>query len=108
MPDEPGFAEAAQSSGLEPPRFTTAQVGLSARPNEENQAPKLNVVLIKAWMDKEGWINETLAQKLKVSERAVSSIRNNGEYHGTDAVTKLANLMGIDPADLYLPPEPPA
>lgn len=108
VPDEPGFAEAAQSSGLEPPRFTTAQVGLSARPNEENQAPKLNVVLIKAWMDKEGWINETLAQKLKVSERAVSSIRNNGEYHGTDAVTKLANLMGIDPADLYLPPEPPA
>jgi hypothetical protein len=67
--------------------------------------PMLNVEFIKAWMNEEGWTNETLAQELKISERAVSSLRNNGEYHGLDAVTKLANLMGRDPADLYVTPE---
>ena len=56
-------------------------------------------------MNEEGWNNETLAQKLDISERAISSIRNNGEYHGLDAVTKLANLMGRDPGDLYVTPE---
>lgn len=38
-------------------------------------------------------------------ERAVSSIRNNGNHHGADALIKLVNLMGRDPEDLYLPPE---
>jgi transcriptional regulator with XRE-family HTH domain len=56
-------------------------------------------------MEEEGFTNETLAQKLKISERAVSSIRNNGDYHGFEAITKLANQMGRDPEDLYLPPE---
>jgi hypothetical protein len=67
--------------------------------------PVLNVEFIKTWMNDEGWTNETLAQELNISERALSSLRNNGEYHGKDAVTKLANLMGRDVADLYLPPE---
>jgi hypothetical protein len=30
-------------------------------------------------------------------------MRNNGEYHGSDAVTKLANLMEMDIAELYEP-----
>jgi hypothetical protein len=67
--------------------------------------PVLNVGLIKAWMNDEGWTNEALARELKISERALSSLRNNGDYHGIDAVTKLANLMRRDRADLYLPPE---
>jgi plasmid maintenance system antidote protein VapI len=58
--------------------------------------------MISAWMDKEGWINKTLAQKLHLSERAISSLRNNGSYHGLDAITRLANLMGRNPEDLYL------
>ncbi len=70
---------------------------------EEKSVPKLNGALIKAWMDKEGWENKTLAKELHITERVVSSMRNNGRYHGTDAVTKLANLMGRDPLDLYLP-----
>jgi hypothetical protein len=70
-----------------------------------DKLPMLNVNLIRNWMNDEGFTNETLAKKLKVSPRAISSIRNNRNYHGTDAVTKLANLMGRDPEDLYLPPE---
>jgi len=30
-------------------------------------------------------------------------MRNNGEYHGAEAVAKLANLMVRDIVDLYLP-----
>jgi hypothetical protein len=41
-----------------------------------------------------------LAGLLKVSIRA--SLRNNGPYHGADAVTKLANFMGVDVEQLYL------
>jgi DNA-binding Xre family transcriptional regulator len=63
----------------------------------------LNVARIGAWMKDEGWTNEELAERLNISERTVSSIRNNGKYHGSDAVNKLANLMGCDPIDLYLP-----
>jgi hypothetical protein len=69
------------------------------------KSPLLNVKIIVDWMEEEGFTNETLAQKLKISERAVSSIRNNGDYHGFEAITKLANQMGRDPEDLYLPPE---
>jgi hypothetical protein len=74
-----------------------------AVPGGEKKGPKLNVALIKAWMDEEGWMNESLAQQLKISERAISSMRNNGEYHGAEAVAKLANLMARDIVDLYLP-----
>ena len=63
----------------------------------------LNVNLIKTWMDDEGWNNDLLAARLNISERTISSLRNNGRYHGAEAVTKLANLMGRDPGDLYLP-----
>jgi hypothetical protein len=66
-------------------------------------APKLNVELITKWMDEEGYINDTLASRLQISTRAVSSLRNNGNYHGSDAVTKLANLMERAVEDLYLP-----
>jgi hypothetical protein len=70
-----------------------------------DKLPLLNVNLIMNWMNEEGFTNETLAKKLNVSPRAISSIRNNGNYHGVGAVTKLANLMGRDPEELYLPPE---
>jgi hypothetical protein len=64
--------------------------------------PKLNVELIGKWMDEEGYVNDTLATSLQVSARTVSSIRNNGKYHGRDAVTKLANVMERDVEELYL------
>jgi hypothetical protein len=90
------------------PKSTPAQLPAQdarpgAPPGGEAKEPKLRVTLIKDWMDDEGWTNKTLAQRLKISERAVSSIRNNGEYHGSEAVTKLANLMGKDPLELYEP-----
>lgn len=72
-------------------------------PIGQKNGPQLNAALIKAWMDDDGWTNETLAQRLKISDRAISSMRNNGEYHGSEAVAKLANLMDRDAADLYLP-----
>jgi hypothetical protein len=68
--------------------------GMDAVDPKREEPPPLNVSLIEAWIEAEGWINKTLAQKLKISERAVSSIRNNGSYHGAEAVTKLANLIG--------------
>ena len=81
----------------------------SADPNPQlaanDTAPSgaiLNVSFIGTWMAQEGWTNKTLAEKLLTSERTVSSLRNNGNYHGVDAVTKLANLMNCDPEDLYL------
>jgi len=54
-------------------------------------------------MDDEGYDKEELADLLKISVRTVSSLRNNGNYHGDDAVTKLANRMKRDVEDLYLP-----
>ena len=53
--------------------------------------PLLNVSLIEAWMEHEAWINKTLAQKLHISERAVSSIRNNGNYHGAESSSGLVS-----------------
>lgn len=66
------------------------------------EGPKLNVELITKWMEDEGYDNKELASALKITERAVSSMRNNGNYHGGDAVTKLANLMKREVEDLYL------
>lgn len=63
---------------------------------------KLNVVLINKWIDDELYSNEELAALLNVSIRTVSSIRNDGNYHGSDAVIKLANKMGREPDELYL------
>jgi hypothetical protein len=53
-------------------------------------------------MEDEGYTNETLVSLLSITTRVVSSMRNNGKYHGGDAVTKLANRMNLDPLDLYL------
>jgi hypothetical protein len=71
-------------------------------PGRLRDTARLNIKLIRQWIDKEGYDNEGLANSLHISPRAVSSLRNNGGYHGDDAVTKLANLMGLDVEDLYL------
>lgn len=106
----PGAEQAAASAsernqGIAPSSDSTANDPDQPTGDGTKHLPMLNVEFIKAWMNEEGWTNETLAQKLDISERAISSIRNNGEYHGLDAVTKLANLMGRDPGDLYVTPE---
>jgi hypothetical protein len=75
----------------------------NASPRAEKKALRLNVELIKAWINEESWTNATLAEELNISERVVSSLRNNGAYHGVEAVTKLANLMKREPDELYLP-----
>jgi hypothetical protein len=64
-------------------------------------SPKLDSSRINKWIDDQGYDNETLAQQLKASRRATSSMRNNGKHHGRKLVTKLANLMDCDPEDLY-------
>jgi hypothetical protein len=69
----------------------------------EDEARKLNIGLINKWMKDEGHSNGDLADILRVSVRTVSSLRNNGDYHGQEAVTKLANRMDRDVEDLYLP-----
>jgi hypothetical protein len=74
------------------------KIGSRLRPN----ASRLNIKLIRQWIDEEGYDNEGLADALHISRRAVSSLRNDGGYHGDDAVTKLANLMGRNVEDLYL------
>jgi hypothetical protein len=71
--------------------------------SESEPVPTLCTDIILAWMNDDGYTNRTLAAKLGVSERVISSMRNNGKYHGRDAVTKLANLMDRDPSDLFLP-----
>ena len=67
-----------------------------------SEVPKLNVALIAKWMEDEGYDNKELAIALKISVRTVSSLRNDGDYHGDGAVTKLANLMKREVEDLYL------
>jgi hypothetical protein len=96
------LAEARNSAPATPgeDRSPDARRGTGARKESRRV---LNSSLINDWMASDDWTNETLAQKLHISERAVSSLRNDGSYHGKDAITKLANLMGRDPEDLYLP-----
>jgi len=65
------------------------------------EKPRLNVALIEKWIADEGYTNKELAGQLGTSERVVSSIRNEGKYHGRDALTTLANLMNRDVDDLY-------
>jgi hypothetical protein len=87
------------------PKYSRAAKGaLNASDNPEMvpQAPRLNAEMITKWMSDEGYINDMLAIRLRVSVRTVSSMRNNGKYHGSDAITKLANLMKCDIEDLYL------
>lgn len=64
---------------------------------------KLNLALIGKFIEDEGYKNDDLAAELGISPRAVSSLRNDGEYHGRDALTKLANLMKCEVDDLFLP-----
>ena len=96
----------AQSNPLE--KVAIAAIGANAvsHPSPEvspPQKPRLYVELIGKWMQDEGYKNEELAARLNISIRSVSSLRNNGDYHGDDAVIKLANLMKCDAEDLYLP-----
>ena len=67
------------------------------------QPPKLNLELVGKFIEDEGYKNDDLAAELGISLRAVSSLRNDGEYHGRDALTKLANLMKCEIDDLFLP-----
>jgi len=62
---------------------------------------RLNLELIEKWIADEGYSNQELAGRLKASIRAVSSIRNDGNYHGVDVLTKLANLMNRNIDELY-------
>jgi DNA-binding CsgD family transcriptional regulator len=78
----------------------------SAAPTPEAAASrqsKLNVARITEWMRSEGHTNQDLADILKMTVRTVSSLRNNAELHGSDAVARLANEVKCDPEDLYLP-----
>jgi hypothetical protein len=63
---------------------------------------KLNLALIGKFIEEEGYTNDDLATKLNISSRAVSSLRNDGDYHGAAAFTKLANLMKCEVEDLFL------
>ena len=69
----------------------------------ERAQPQLHVDLINQWIKDEGYTSEGLAETLHLSLRAVTSMRRNRKYHGRKAVQKLANLMGRDVTDLYLP-----
>jgi hypothetical protein len=97
-------------TGAETALSATADSHMVAETPSAGNAAQVDTNLIKDWMNKEGYTNESLARHLRLSERVISSLRNNGRYHGRDAITKLANLMSekdathpVDPLDLYLP-----
>ena len=69
--------------------------------NDPQPRPRLDTDRIEKWMQEEGYDNRELAEKLHISRRVVSSMVNNGEYHGRRAIEKLAKLMGLDAFDLY-------
>lgn len=80
----------------------------AARPNHCSAEPaerwyrRLDIQRIKDWMA-ENYDNQALAAALGKSQRVVSSLLNNGRYHGQPAVAKLAKLMGLsEPTELYL------
>lgn len=75
---------------------------LLSEPLKTARAAALDTDRINRWIREEGYDNPGLATKLGVRPRVVSSMRNNGPYHGRPAVDKLAKLMGVDPLDLYL------
>ena len=58
---------------------------------------------IERWMQEEGYDNRELAEKLHISRRVVSSMRNNRKHHGRHAIEKLAKLMGLDEQVRSLP-----
>ncbi len=75
---------------------------LEARNGESDIRLTLDSNRIQMWMESEDYRNDTLANTLRITERVVSSMRNNGRSHGRKAIVKLANLMGCDEIDLYL------
>jgi hypothetical protein len=95
----PDLGEAARPADTE----STAQPHAAEFVEGRGARPLLNVDLINQWIIAEGYNNTELAQKLHLSLRAVTSMRKNQSYHGRRAVQKLANLMGRDATELYLP-----
>jgi len=87
-----------QASGLSRPEPAPVEPKIT-----QPQARRLDLELIGKWMRDEGYHNKDLASALQISVRTVSSLRNNGMYHGDAAVTKLANLMNREVEDLYQP-----
>jgi hypothetical protein len=83
----------------------TARTGANAAEPQPRlaQGAVLDTHRINRWITDEGYDNPQLADKLGITLRAVSSMRNNQKYHGRHAVEKLAKLMQVDAADLYLP-----
>jgi len=82
-----------------------AHQGHAAEPPAKRSNPGrlLDTARIKTWMKGEGLRNADLAKELKLSDRAVRSLRNNGRCHGEDAVNKLASKMGLeDETELYV------
>jgi len=69
-----------------------------------NRAPRpLDTKRINLWIGENGYTNATLAIALKTTAKTVSSLRNNGRFHGSKATNKLANLMGCEyVSELYL------
>ena len=87
----------------------TPEIGnLAAQPTAVPAAPgrlwyrRLDVNRIKTWMEDEGHTRQTLAAKFHKSPRTISSLLNNGCYHGKALVERLASLMGLgEPTELY-------
>jgi hypothetical protein len=79
----------------------SARAGEAFASDSTSGQSALNTDLIKSWMREEGYDNQELAAKLHVSERAVSSLRNNSRFHGRKSVKKLATLMQREDTDLY-------
>jgi hypothetical protein len=78
------------SAAEQPSPATGANTGNSTDHPEANAAagseypervPGLRTDLIKDWIEHEGWTNKSLAQRLDLSKRVISSMRNNGKYH---------------------------
>lgn len=91
------------SPSLELSLKTSTTTPLQETPVEKRTVRVLNLPLIDRWVKDNGYSNTDLMVELKLSDRAISSLRNNGNLHGRHAITKLANLMKCDPEDLYLP-----
>ena len=95
---ESKMVETGEPNPPNPPIVPTDETPAPTDPKK----PLLDTAKIIKWIEDEGWTNGTLADRLKVSQRTISSMRNNGEYHGADAVVKLANLIGCEVDTLYL------
>ncbi len=101
-----GVIDGPQDAGLP---HVNLSLDSSGRPSHSSGAAEsetksqLDIARIGEWMSDAGYTNESLGLRLHASSRAVASLRSNGRYHGRSIVQKLANLMGCDMSDLYLP-----